>query len=70
MLLEVLRFGDRGEHRLTKLERVGRRFHLIVENFIADAPFLRLDFELHRKLVFVFCNKLTFLVFLAPGFLC
>lgn len=51
VLLEVLRFGDRGEHRLTKLERVGRRFHLIVENFIADAPFLRLDFELHTKLV-------------------
>ena len=40
VLLEVHRFGDR--RYLTKLERVGRRSHWIVENHFIDKPFIRL----------------------------
>ena len=40
VFLEALVFGDR--HRITKLERVGRRFHLNIENFFKERPFLRL----------------------------
>ena len=39
VLLEALVFGDRP--RITKLERVGRRFHLNIENFFKESPFLR-----------------------------
>ena len=41
VLLEALVFGDR--RRITKLERVGRRFHLNIENFFKERPFLRLS---------------------------
>ena len=40
VFLEALVFGDR--FRITKLERVGRRFHLYIENFFKESPFLRL----------------------------
>ena len=43
-LLEVLRFGDR--HRLTKLESVGRHFHLLAEKYLGKISFLRLDIKL------------------------
>ena len=42
VLLEALLFGDR--RRLTKLERVGLRFHRLIENFFKQRPFLRLCF--------------------------
>ena len=45
VLLDVLHFGDR--RRLIKLERVGRRFHWIIEKWFLDVPFLRLDLELN-----------------------
>lgn len=41
VLLEVLRFGNR--RRLTVLECVGRRIHLIVELFFQIKPFHRLN---------------------------
>ena len=44
VLLDVLRFGSR--RRLDQLERIGRRFHRIVENFFCKAPFIQLDLEL------------------------
>ena len=44
VLLEALVFGDR--LRITKLERVGRRFHLIIENFFKERPFLRFSLEI------------------------
>ena len=44
VLLEVLHPGDM--RPLTKLERVGRRFHWTIEKFFPDFPFLRLDLEL------------------------
>ena len=51
VLLEVLIFGDR--RRLTKLERVGRRFHLSTENFFSERPFLRLGLQISAYL-FIF----------------
>ena len=44
VLSDVLRFGNR--HRLAKLERIGRRFHRIVENFFHKTPLIRLNLEL------------------------
>ena len=45
ILFEVLRFGDR--RLLVKLERIGRRFHLIVEKYFDKMQFLRLDIGLY-----------------------
>ena len=50
VLWEVLQFGNR--RRLTKLERVGRYFHCIIERHFPTKPFLRL--ELLLKLGFSF----------------
>ena len=47
VLEEVLRFG--GRRRLAKLERVGRRFHRIIEQRLQDVPFLRLDLQLEPR---------------------
>lgn len=44
VLVEVLCYGHR--RRLIKLERVGRRFQAIVENFFGKKPFLGLDIKL------------------------
>ena len=41
VLLELLHYADRC--RLAKLERVGLRFHLIVENLFGEMPFLYLN---------------------------
>ena len=41
VLVEIIRFGNR--RRLTKLEGVGRRFHLLIEKWFGEKPFLRLD---------------------------
>ena len=41
IVFEVLSFGNR--RQLTKLERVGRRFHRIAENYFAKAPFILLN---------------------------
>ena len=46
VFLEALLLGDR--HRLTKLERVGRRFHLYIENFFREKPFLRLGLQIYE----------------------
>ena len=44
VLLEVLHPGDR--RPLTKLERIGRRFHWTIEKFFPDVPSLRLNLEI------------------------
>lgn len=44
VLLEVVCYGDR--RCLTKLERIGRRFHLFANNYFNEKPFLRLDLYL------------------------
>ena len=48
VFLEALLFGDR--RRLTKLERAGRRFLLIIENFFKERPFLRLGLGINAYL--------------------
>lgn len=55
VLLEVFRYGNR--NRLTKIELVGRRFHLMVENFLRERPFLHLNLELELWYLF-FCIKI------------
>ena len=54
VLLEALDFGDR--RRITKLERVGLRFHLIIENFFKERPFLRLRLRINAYL-FIYFHK-------------
>ena len=46
VLLEILRSGNRC--RLAELERIGRRFNQMIENFLGETPFLRLDLEKWR----------------------
>ena len=50
VLLEALFFGDK--RRITKLERVGRRFHLSIENFFKERPFLRLELRIDGLYLF------------------
>ena len=47
VLLEMLYCGNR--QQLVKLERVGRRIHLMVENFVGERPFLRLTFQIQPR---------------------
>ena len=54
VLFEVFRFGCR--RKLTKLERVGHRFHWLVEKYFPDVPFLRLNLELRPRSVFTFLS--------------
>ena len=41
VLLEVLTYGNR--RRLIKLERIGRRYHRMIEQFFKEAPFIRIS---------------------------
>ena len=50
VLLEALGFGDRPP--ITKLERVGHRFHLYIENFFKERPFLRLCHQINKYYLF------------------
>ena len=50
VFLEALLFGDR--RRLTKLERVDRRFHLYIENFFKERPFLRFHLQIYAYYLF------------------
>ena len=54
VLVELLQYGDR--RRLTKLERVGQRFHWIVENFFGERPFL--CFGLYVNACFLFFDSI------------
>ena len=53
VLLEALVFGDR--RRITELERVGRQFHLSIENFFKEKPFLRLGLRIYPY-IFIYFN--------------
>ena len=52
VLFEVFRFGSR--RKLAKLERIGRRFHWLVEKWFLDVPFLRLNLELRPPSGYLF----------------
>ena len=53
VLTEVLSFGSR--LRLGKLEGVGRRFHLVVENSFREVPSIRMGFDLTARFT-IFLN--------------
>lgn len=50
VFLEILRSGNR--RRLAKLERVGRRFNRMIENFLGKTPFLRIGLEIALRFLF------------------
>ena len=50
VILEALLFADR--RQITEMERVGRRFHRIEENFFRERPFLRLGLKIDQKYLF------------------
>ena len=56
VVFEVLSFGNR--RQLTKLERVGRRFHRIAENYFDKAPFLLLNLRFSPRFLFSFSYML------------
>ena len=47
VLIGVLSFGSR--LRLCKLESVGQRFHLVVENSFREVPSIRMGFDLTAR---------------------
>ena len=51
VFLEVLRFGNR--RRFAKLEPIGRRLHLTIENFFKEIPYLRLNIMLKTGFIFL-----------------
>ena len=53
--LEVIYWGDR--RQLTSLEMLGKRFHLLINGWFEEAPFLRLDLRIAAlKYIFVINN--------------
>ena len=52
MFLEVLRSGTR--RQLAGLEKIGRRFRLVIDGYFGEKPFLRLELAL-RPMYSVFC---------------
>ena len=60
VMFEVLRYANR--RRLTKLARIGLRFHSIVENFFGEMPFLRLNLIL-LEYIFFSLNYPKFIIF-------
>ena len=62
VFLEALRFGDR--RLLTKLERVDRHLHQIIENFFKLRPFLRLSLEVVPRflilITYIFISLIVF----------
>ena len=56
VLLEIFRSGNR--RQLVKLERVGWSFLRLVENFLRERPFLRLNLEIDSRLVFLISTKI------------
>ena len=50
VLIEVLQCGNR--RQLVKLERIGRRYHRIIEAFLGEKPFLRLNLRVKTGFCF------------------
>ena len=69
VLLEVLHFGNR--RQLIKLERIGQRIHHIIEYYLVERPFLRLNFNIEPWSCFLFIEILKqFYFFSCFGLLC
>ena len=60
VIVDVFHYANR--LRLTKLARIGLRFHSIVENFFGEMPFLRLNLIL-LEYIFFPSNYPKFIIF-------
>ena len=47
VFLEIIGRGNR--QQIVKLERVGRHIHWMVENFLGERPFVRLDLKIFSR---------------------
>ena len=56
VLLEVLRHGVR--HQLAELEKIGRRFYLIIDYYFKEAPLLRLHLSIEPLYIFCLAFKI------------
>lgn len=48
VLIEVLCYGTR--YQLVRLEKVGKRFHQVVENYFGNVPFIRLNLNINPEI--------------------
>ena len=55
ILLEIFQHGSR--RQLVKLQRIGRRFHKMIETYFREKPFLRLHFRLAPGFVSLIFNS-------------
>ena len=60
VVLEVLCWGDR--RQLVSLEKLGKRFHLLIDGWFEEAPFLRLDLYIEPLRYIFVINKVRFLI--------
>ena len=62
VVLEVLCWGDR--RQLALLEKLGKRFHLLIDRSFEGAPFLRLDLYIEPLRYIFIINRIRFLILL------
>ena len=60
LFLDVLCWGDR--RQLASLEKLGKRFHLLIDGCFEGTPFLRLDLYIEPKRYIFVINKIRFLI--------
>ena len=58
LIFEVLYWGDR--RHLTSLEKLGKRFDLLIDGWFEEAPFLRLDLHIAPLRYIFVINKVRF----------
>ena len=54
VLLELMQYGDR--RQLIKSERIGGRFHRLIEAYFRKKPFVRMDLRLSFVYLFIFVS--------------
>ena len=60
VVLELLCWCDR--RQLVSLEKLGKRFHLLIDRWFEGAPFLRLDLHIDQSEYIFPINKIRFLI--------
>ena len=58
VVLEVLCWGDR--RQLALLEKLGKRFHLLIDRWFEGVPFLRLDLRIEPSEYIFIINGIRF----------
>ena len=56
VLLELMQYGDR--RQLIKSERIGGRFHRLIEAYFRKKPFIRMDLRLSFVYLFITINNI------------